>query len=338
METTEKSAAIGVLKQHITDFIVDEELGFSLTGEGEHIWLYIEKEGRNTQDVIRDIARFSGLKRSDIGYSGLKDKHATTRQWLSLYYPGKQDIDWQHFDSEGVRLLIIKRHNKKLKIGTHKSNHFHIIIRDLNYRHDDIKQRLESISQNGFINYYGQQRFGRDNLEKAQAFIDGQIKLKNHKDRGFLFSVIRSFLYNRYIDKRLETFGRLEPLNGDIVGFCDGRTFFRVQEGDIPDIQARLTQKELAVAAPLIGKPGKLFYEDEALAFYQDFNQKHDAMVAFLKADFELAFRPMICHPQQLSFDFDETENLLTLNFSLPSGAFATTLIDQLIPDHDASL
>ena len=92
------------------DFQVTEELGFEFTGDGEHDYLWIEKTGANTEWVARQLARFADVPAKDVGYAGLKDRHAVTRQWFSV--PRWHSPDWRRLDVEGVRVLDVQRHNE----------------------------------------------------------------------------------------------------------------------------------------------------------------------------------------------------------------------------------
>jgi tRNA pseudouridine13 synthase len=109
------------------DFDVTEELGYEFDGEGEHDYLYVEKTGANTEWLSRQLAQFADLPARDVGYSGLKDRNAVTRQWFSV--PRWNSPDWAAVDIEGAKLLDVQRHSKKLRRGAHKANHFRIVLR-----------------------------------------------------------------------------------------------------------------------------------------------------------------------------------------------------------------
>src|SRR5262245_9538661 len=116
----------GVLRSEPADFRVDEELGFAPTGSGEHAFLWIEKTGANTEWVARRLAEAAGVAPVAVGYSGLKDRHAITRQNFSVHLPGRPDPDWSALVIAGVRVLASSRHDRKLKRGTHRGNRFRI--------------------------------------------------------------------------------------------------------------------------------------------------------------------------------------------------------------------
>ena len=180
--------ATGVLKQQVEDFYVEELLSSELAESGEHIWLWLEKTGQNTEYVAEKLAAFAGVKVMDIGFSGLKDRWAQTRQWFSVYLGNKPEPDWSEMSLEGVRLLDYGRHQKKLRRGEHRANKFAIRIRDFKPT-GDTERLLQCIQQQGFPNYFGPQRFGLNgaNLSRGLRFFSGQIKASKSQ-RSFYLS------------------------------------------------------------------------------------------------------------------------------------------------------
>ncbi len=115
------------LRRHVQDFDVTEELGFEPSGDGEHDFLFVEKTGINTEWLARQLAKFAAVPAKDVGYSGLKDRHAVTRQWFSV--PRWNKPDWADFRLDGVRILAQTQNNRKLRRGAHQSNRFRIVLR-----------------------------------------------------------------------------------------------------------------------------------------------------------------------------------------------------------------
>ena len=134
----------GVIKSQTDDFRVIENLGFEPCGEGEHLFLYIEKTNLTTQDLIEQIAREFSIKPRDIGYSGLKDKHAVTQQWLSLHLPGQMN-SLDILSSSHYTLLQHGWHNKKIRSGSHRSNTFEVIVRGVAKLSDQTQQQINEI-------------------------------------------------------------------------------------------------------------------------------------------------------------------------------------------------
>lgn len=165
--TPELPGVGGVLKQRNEDFLVEEQPLYEPCGEGEHVYLFIEKNGLTTTDAVAKIARAMHMHRRNIGYAGLKDKHAVTRQHLSLWLPGvdEQDvadgvnrINEYH---ERIKVLWFDRHKNKLKRGHHGGNRF--VIRVRNVEPTQVlraKAVMDVLEKRGVPNYVGDQRFG----------------------------------------------------------------------------------------------------------------------------------------------------------------------------------
>ena len=120
----------GKIKTVPDDFIVEEQLPFQPEGDGEHVFLQIEKCGENTEYVARLLARFAGVRQRDVSYAGLKDRHARTTQWFSVWLPGKDAPDWQQIETESIKVVLSQRHARKLKRGVLSGNRFEIVIRE----------------------------------------------------------------------------------------------------------------------------------------------------------------------------------------------------------------
>jgi tRNA pseudouridine13 synthase len=155
------------------DFRVDEVLGFEPSGAGEHAFLFVEKIGANTEWVARRIAEKAGVAPIAVGYAGLKDRHAVTRQSFSVQLPGRDDPDWSSLAIPGVRVLAASRHDRKLKRGSHRGNRFRIRVRDVEGDRERVESRIAVIRERGVPNYFGEQRFGRDagNVDLAREMF-----------------------------------------------------------------------------------------------------------------------------------------------------------------------
>ena len=166
-------AASAVLRAEPEDFRVVEIMNVVPEGEGEHLWLEIEKTNWNTEDVALWLAKSAAIHRLSVGYSGLKDRRAITRQWFSLHLPGKDDppFDWP----AGLRLLNARRHRRKLNRGTHRGNHFELRLRAVDGDRDVLEHTLQRIALDGVPNYFGEQRFGRQgaNWQRGLAWLAG---------------------------------------------------------------------------------------------------------------------------------------------------------------------
>lgn len=139
-----------VLRNTPEDFEVREYLGFEPDGDGEHVFLHLQKRQLNTLDLVQRVSKLSGVPSRDIGYSGLKDRNALTSQWLSVGLAGRPEPDWAGLEVDGkVRLLSSDRHRKKLKRGVHRANEFRLSLVGLQAEQGATEQRLEAIAREG---------------------------------------------------------------------------------------------------------------------------------------------------------------------------------------------
>ena len=163
-----------VLKATAEDFQVDEVLDIELSGAGEHLWLWVEKRGLNTEDAARRLARAAGVPIRLISYAGLKDKQALTRQWFSLHLPGKHDPDLSAAQDDTLAILKLVRHSRKLQRGAHAANGFTLRLTQLKAYQAALDLRLQTIRAQGIPNYYGAQRFGFEggNVAHARHFAE----------------------------------------------------------------------------------------------------------------------------------------------------------------------
>ncbi len=171
----------GIIKERPEDFLVEEQPLYQPCGQGEHLFLYLEKRQRTTIDVVRRLAKLFNVRRSDIGYAGMKDKHAVTRQHFSIYKPKPDDDDKAlgNIEHTGLKLLWSARHTNKLRRGHHAGNRFVIRIRKvdpLSVRHAAVG--LQIMAQRGVPNFIGEQRFGyrQNNHTLGRHLLRGEWK------------------------------------------------------------------------------------------------------------------------------------------------------------------
>jgi tRNA pseudouridine13 synthase len=196
--------ASATIRQQPSDFFVQELPLMPPSGEGEHVYLFIEKTSANTHWVAQQIAEHCDIRALDVGYAGRKDRHAITRQWFSCYLPGVSGPDWSVFTAEGVELLTVTRHTRKLRKGDLLGNQFVLQLRDVpTHLMSDVEAALQNVASDGFPNYFGEQRFGRNgqNLVQADEFLNSSQRHRPGKD--MLISAARSYLYNLYLSNCL---------------------------------------------------------------------------------------------------------------------------------------
>ncbi|SCB85089.1 tRNA pseudouridine13 synthase [Gilliamella intestini] len=330
-----KPTTKGQYKQQYEDFNVTEDLGFELTGEGEHVLVFLQKRDCNTLFVAEQLAKYVGISPKLVSYAGLKDRHAVTQQWFSLHMPGQQTPDFSAFDLACCEILDVTRHNKKLKIGALKGNYFKIILRDLSNQ-PEIESKLALIKQHGVPNYFGEQRFGRDgnNITQAISWAKGEISVKDRKKRSFYLSAARSAIFNDIVSQRIAQNLQQTVLDGDILQLAQRNSWFVAQNDELTLLQQRLDSGELNITAPMIGDSPlgtlckALEFEQKCLETWSEFND------LFKKERVETARRSILLRAHQLNWQWLD-EHSLELNFYLPSGCYATSVIRELIIENE---
>lgn len=319
----------GRLRARAEDFRVDEVLGFEPGGGGEHAWLYVRKRGANTEDVARALARCAGVARGAVGASGMKDRHAETGQWFSVHLPGRDDPDWAACADDRWRVERALRSARKLRTGSHRGNRFALRVRDLDADAGLLAERLQSVHAGGFPNYFGPQRFGRggDNLRRARAALaagDGGRR----RGRGLHLSVARAWLFNRVLDRRVAEGTWCHPRPGDALMLAGTRSVFECR-GDEPDLGARIAAFDLDVTGPLWGvgaQPVAAAVAAQEAAWLAD----EGALCADLeRAGVAAARRPLRAPARDLAWAL--AGDTLELTFTLPRGAYATSLVRELL-------
>ncbi|CAI8953336.1 tRNA pseudouridine(13) synthase TruD [Methylocaldum szegediense] len=328
-------AGTGAIKTSPEDFIVEEVLGFEPSDQGEHVFLRIEKRGENTDYVARQLARFAGVSARDIGYAGLKDRHGKTIQWFSVWLPGKPEPDWRQLESPSLRILQVRRNGRKLRKGAAVANRFKITVRELKHDPAVLEQRLKQVAARGVPNYFGTQRFGREghNVAKASALFAGTLGRADPHRRGIYLSAARSYLFNRILASRVAQNNWDQAISGDVFMFSDSRSFFK-PETITPEITQRIEAREIHPSGVLWGK-GTPAVSDQALAIEAAIVEEESELCRGLEAfGLEMARRPLRLCPEGFNWELCDRSRL-RLCFTLPSGAYATAVLRELIDiDH----
>lgn len=294
------------------DFQVTEYLGWDFSGDGEHDYLWIEKTDANTEWVARQLALYAGVPARDVGYAGLKDRHAVTRQWFSI--PRWNAPQWNDFAAEGVAVVDTQRHARKLRRGAHRSNAFRILLR-CNEGVDAalVEGRLETIRRQGVPNYFGEQRFGRQagNLQLADDWAKGK-RLPRPK-RSLAISTIRSFLFNESLAERVRVGTWDQLVVGDLANLNGTGSVFDVSDLD-DSLRQRCAEMDLHPAAALVGAGSDI----EPAAWQR----------ALDKARVEPGTRRLRMPVRDLASAFTAAGVLLC--FTVDRGAFATAVLREL--------
>lgn len=321
------------------DFDVEEILGFEPTGEGEHLFLWIEKRGANTVWVAGQLARWAGVAPMAVGYAGLKDRHAVTRQWFSVHLPRRVAPDADP-EVEGVRVIERRWHDRKLKRGAHRGNRFAIVLRDVVGDVFAVEQALPRIAIEGVPNAFGEQRFGRDagNVDEARRWLSSERPIRLPRDRrSLLLSAARSHLFNTVLAERVRRGDWNRPLAGDCFQL-DGRgSWFGPETIATAETAERVERGEIHPTGPLWGA-GEPPTTDEALALETTIAAAEPILCAGLERfGLKQERRPLRLLPRRLSWQRQHDERTtLWLSFELPRGTFATAVIAAFCDAEDA--
>lgn len=326
-----KPLSSGTLKSIPEDFIVKEDLGFELDGEGEHVMVRVEKTGCNTLFVAEQLAKFAKISARVVSYAGLKDRHAVTEQWFCLQMPGKDTPDFSAWQLEGCRVLAVTRQKRKLRIGSLKGNQFEITLRDISNA-NDVEQRMQKIATSGVPNYFGEQRFGRDgqNLTQALRWANQEIQVRERNKRSFYLSAARSAMFNHVASERIAQGIQQQVLLGDALQLTGRGSWFVATQEELPSLQSRLLSSELSVTAPLPGD-GELGTQDDALAFETACLTEYQAVIPLMQRErVSPVRRAIITKPQNFSWQWLD-DSTVKLAFFLNSGCFATSVVREII-------
>ncbi len=328
----------GILKRCPEDFLVEEVPAYLPTGEGEHLFLWIEKESLSTEQVTRHIARILSFPATDIGVAGLKDRRAITRQFLSI--PARYESRVGQIATDGIRILDARRHPHKLRTGHLRGNRFSILVRDVaagaQSRAEEIRRRVERI---GFPNYFGSQRYGfeGETLTLGRHLLRGE---KNARDlpasrRKFLLrlalSAVQSWLFDATLAARLS--GKLldTVIRGDVMQVAASGGPFIAE--DLAREQERMERKEIVLTGPMFG-PKMLQPKFESAVRESHILEQHRIAVSDFERYSKLTSgtrRSMVVHPADLQIT-PEADGL-RFQFTLPSGAYATTVLTEFMKD-----
>ena len=321
----------GRLRAEPEDFVVDEDLGFAPAGAGAHVLVRVRKRGANTEWVSREIARAAGCRPHDVGFAGLKDRHAVTTQWFSVpsprgaAYVGDMIAKLEPLKGEGFEVLEAHAHSKKLPRGALAGNRFTVRVRDVVVDDAAINGRVEAIARDGLPNFFGAQRFGRDggNLRK----ISSDVSTVHPRERTYVLSAARSLIFNAVLAERVDdgSWCRLEV--GDVANLDGTGSVFPVDTVD-ETLTSRVAALDVHPTGPMWGKGDLLtrgrvqeietriaeqFAEPAALVIGAGMNQERRAL--------RLSVRGL---------GWTRESGDVVLKFWLTKGSFATTVLREL--------
>ena len=327
------STLSGRIRSKNEDFQVDEIQQFTPSGSGEHVWLKIEKSGENTDWVAKSLAQIAEVQRRDVSFAGMKDRNAITTQWFSVQMPGREAPNWKVGLSaknlETVQILEEYRHDRKLKRGALKGNQFKLTIREFQGSEDELAESIHRIKEQGVPNYYGTQRFGHNglNIEKAQQWFTGELKVKDRNMRGIYLSAARSWIFNHILSTRVTDGSWNQALDGDVFILNGSNSCFKQDLDDI--IIKRLTDCDIHPSGALWGR-GQLSSEQVVAAIENNIAQQFKSLCDGLEVHgLKQERRALRLGVNDLAYQMHDKETV-SLAFSLPAGAYATTVLSEI--------
>ena len=344
----------GGLKATPESFRVDEVLGFEPTGAGNHWLVRLEKRDMTTGALVDWAGKATGTRSRDIGFSGLKDRHAVTTQWLSFPH---ETFDPEGFvsrcDQAGIGVLALERHDRKLRRGTHQANRFRLVLNDVSPLERDpaspdlssyLDGRAQLLAERGMANYFGEQRYGRgySNLRGLLEWGTGERTGKPKRSvRNWLISTLRSAIFDHVLATRLAAGDLHRVMPGDLLQLAGSRSRFLASAEELEALQRRLDEGDVMPTGPLWGEQGSLAGErvvetEEALAAVVIDRLGGATWREWFSAwRVDADRRPLAVRVDDLVYRVDGAD--VVLEFSLPPGTYATELVAELVDPLPAS-
>lgn len=315
-------------KENPADFQVREVLGFEPEGKGEHLYLYVQKTNLSTQAMLEQLAKHLAIPLKHIGVSGLKDKRAVTWQWVSLPWPEKAPLP--DIALENLQIEKMTRHTRKLKRGTHKHNHFVIRLQDVTVDEASLMARVALIKSQGVPNYFGFQRFGFDgqNVVRCEAAFTQHQKLSRAKKSLYL-SAIRSYLFNRTLSLRVKDNNWHQAIAGDVFSLDGSKSFF--EEPDLSqDTLRRVESKDIHPTGFLAGLADSPLTA-QAKAYEETVFDAYPSLYSICQSQIQKTEnRALRLCINDLTV-VQEAPRRYCVSFSLPRGAYATAVLQEIV-------
>ena len=315
------------------DFVVEEIPAYPPSGAGGHTFVRVEKRGRTTEAVARELARAAGVRPRDVGYAGRKDRFAVTTQWFSV--PGLDPEAARRLELTHARVLEAAPHGSKLRTGHLRGNRFTLTLHGVDAATAEAARgRLATLARVGMPNRFGRQRFGRegDNAERGLRLLRGQRASVDRREARFLLSALQSAIFNEALRRREAALDELET--GDVAVVHASGGLFLVESAAVE--APRAAAFEISATGPMIGtRSGR---KDPAPAGAPA--RREAAAAAALGADPAVPLtpprglrlpggrRPLRVRPSEAIGQ--QNGDCLALSFVLPPGSYATVLLEEI--------
>ncbi len=329
--TPELPGTGGLLRVIEDDFVVEELPLYELSGAGEHLVVTVEKRGRSTPEVVKELARALRARERDVGTAGMKDKRAVTVQRISVATRVAPE-DALRLSGTGWRVLAATRHGNKLKPGHLRGNRFRIVVRgvgaDALGRAGAVCARLREI---GAANLFGPQRFGKhgDNAALGRAILLRERQVRDRFLRRMALSALQSELFNRCLAARVADGLFSTAIDGDVLKKRATGGLF-VCKDPAADAQ-RVRAGEVDPAGPL---PGHALFAARGEALRREERVLLEAQVdtAWFAAggeEMEGARRPYRVAVEGLEVA-PAAPDAIAVTFALPKGSYAVAVLREI--------
>ncbi len=308
--------------QNEKDFIVDEIPLGEFKGRGNFIVIHVKKVELTTWDMIAIFAEFLNIPAEKIGYAGLKDKHATTTQYISV--EAKFEKSLHKFRHPQIKILKTMKHTHSIRMGDLTGNRFSITLYGVdNIEAGRIEKTARKSEQSGLPNYFGYQRFGRDedSINQAKEMIKGDLFVKDAKLKKFLISIYQSVFFNDWLKERVilsreKNEGKFMLLDGDVYLANDGK-LFTPKNQPIKDV----IEKKVVPTGLLCGRD-VFRARDEA----REIEAKYDDEFLYEKG----LRREALVYPYDIVYNYNKDFDVFKIAFSLPKGSYATVFLENI--------
>lgn len=311
------------------DFLVEEQMRVPEHPTGAHWWLKLAKRSVNTRDVARVLSSLGSARLREIGYAGLKDRHAEARQWFSIPIAALDPEKLPEQLPPELHLLDCKRARHAIRRGGLLGNRFEIRLREVSGDRDALRQRLDAVNS-GVPNYFGEQRFGRGggNVAKARAWLRDTTQAVPRHERGLYLSAARSWLFNKALGARVDdgTWNTIVP--GEAV-LLDGKRSWFPAPSEPDELHGRLALGDIHPSGPLVGA-GEPIASGPCLALEQTvLGGEIDLVNGLIALGMKAERRALRVLPRHWNWHWEKDD--LRLAFELPRGCYATSLLREVL-------
>jgi len=337
-------------QQTVERFFVEEVPLYPFTKSGNYLILKIKKTDMSTSKLTTVLAKATELNERDIGYAGLKDKSATTIQYISIPKQAEKLLN-KNLTTERVEILDRTYNKAPIKIGHLKGNRFSIILHHINPSDAKFFNTTAKMMQTkGIPNYYGYQRFGEDSKSYLQGkeIAHSGKRLKGSREK-LLVAAYQSYLFNKWLSMRVKLSNtiashppavsakKLKYPEALVKALTKQPQFFKLFLGDVtmpyphgkPIFVKDMLQSAAMFESKKVSPTGLLCGANAMRAQSDAYHLEEpfdDTELTSLRGDRRFAW----IWPQEVETVYDREKKELKVDFYLPKGAYATTFLEEI--------